>query len=348
MKHSHLITFLGVVGLFLLFTLAAPLYAQDGGEPNPFEDGELTSTDVFVTVQRNANLREGPGMRWDIITVIPYGETMRAVGYISGWVQVLYQEPTESTPAAFGWINISLLAWSGDLYSLPLDGVNPLPYIRVERLSIGLTENMLIYTNTAFGIGPRVTGAPPCESGELVGRAGEGRVIWLKFWCNGAYYWVGSYYFTEDATRSRYIYLPIAFRYDYGFLTGTLRVRLSYLNATLDQIESLWLRLQRGEGVSCNFIPTNEAPLDLSPEQVAGQPQFQTAVDAVETSIAETNAAIDLLRDACAVQDSEPFVPSETVDLALEHVGLARDALFFAEQLFLPLANRDPLTGGAG
>jgi hypothetical protein len=95
----------------------APAFAQDG-----------TDTGVWITTQDFCSLRSGPGTGFDVLTVLDPGITLPAVGRSVGsnWVQVDYQGQQ-------GWLYAGWLIWSGDLISLPVDGVDPAPRDRPVR-----------------------------------------------------------------------------------------------------------------------------------------------------------------------------------------------------------------------
>lgn len=85
-----------------------------------------SETGVYVTTNDFSSLRIGPGIHWDRITVIPPNVTLAAIGRSPSarWLQVEYEGQT-------GWIIYWLLTESGPVFDLPVDGINPLPFIRL-------------------------------------------------------------------------------------------------------------------------------------------------------------------------------------------------------------------------
>jgi hypothetical protein len=310
---------------------ALPTYAEDETPP--------TDTDVWVTTQDRSSFRAGPGMAFQRLAIIQPGVTLPAIGRTRDgeWIQVEYEGQR-------GWIAYWLLVWTGDIAGLPLDGVNPVPFARRSGMTVILTEDMLVYQHVGFGIGPLIENPLPCTEVELTGRIGYGDVIWLQFWCAGSYYWIGSYYFVDDAVV--YLSLPVAFDYLYGQLVGELRESYNLTSGQLNQISNIWITLANGNSASCNFIPSSAPPLELSEEDLAAEPEFEVVVRAAQEAITQTNIAIELFRDVCERQDLDPFISRETVQEGLDAIALASDNLFFVARFFGPLADRDPFTGG--
>jgi len=97
--------------------------------PKPFEP-------PFVTTQDFSALREGPGTDFARVGRVPPDVTLRPIGRTQnyGWWQVEYEGQRD-------WIAHWLLVWTGDIETLPIDGVDPVPFIRIARLpSISLVE----------------------------------------------------------------------------------------------------------------------------------------------------------------------------------------------------------------
>ncbi len=85
------------------------------------------SSGVYVTTTDFSSLRAGPGLAWERVDVVPPNITMAAIGRTvdARWLQVDYEGQT-------GWIIYWLLSESGQVFSLPIDGVDPRPFIRME------------------------------------------------------------------------------------------------------------------------------------------------------------------------------------------------------------------------
>jgi uncharacterized protein YraI len=111
-------------------------------EPQPIVE---SATGVRVITQDFSSLRAGPGTSWERLAVVPPGVTLPAVGRSpqARWIQVEYDGQT-------GWIAYWLLAESGDVFTLLVDGINPPPFVRMIggepariRLSGNLTRSRL-------------------------------------------------------------------------------------------------------------------------------------------------------------------------------------------------------------
>ena len=115
--------------LFLALIAGNSLFAQDDSGDTP----TYPDTGVWVTTQDFSSLRIGPGTAFERITVLDPEVTLPAVGRTSSvsWVQVIYEgEP--------GWIFSPLLIWSGDVISLPVDGIITTRFIR-RAIATGVT-----------------------------------------------------------------------------------------------------------------------------------------------------------------------------------------------------------------
>ena len=109
----------------------SPAHAQGDGR---------SDTGVYVTTQDYSSLRLGPGLNFERITVLDPAVTLMAVGRSSnaGWVQVEYE-------GQYGWVISWLLVWSGDLVQLPVDGVDPAPFVRRTGVAGVTTRETPIY-----------------------------------------------------------------------------------------------------------------------------------------------------------------------------------------------------------
>jgi hypothetical protein len=324
MKRTQPILMLLIVSAFMLLL---PAYAQE--------------SDVYVTTQDYTSFRVGPGFAFERTAIIPPATTLRAVGrtYDNRWIQVEYNGER-------GWLAAWLLVWSGDLIGLPLDGIDPASFARQAGLVIDLSADIAIYSHRELGIGARVEQPISCTTVELTGRLGRGLNMWLQFWCAGNYYWVGSYYFTDNPAI--YSQLPVAFVYTYGRLIEELQLNYELAQNSLSAINNIWSALTTGQAVSCNFIPEDVPALRISDEDIAAEAEFAAAVDAQREAGRQTNLAIQLFRDVCAQQDTQPLIEPDTVTQAQAAITEANSNIFFVSNFFPPLANRDPLIGGGG
>jgi uncharacterized protein YraI len=86
-----------------------------------------SSSGVYVTTTDFSSLRAGPGTAWERVAVVPPNITLAAIGRTvdARWLQVDYEGQT-------GWIVYWLLSERGRVFSLPIDGVNPRAFIRMD------------------------------------------------------------------------------------------------------------------------------------------------------------------------------------------------------------------------
>jgi uncharacterized protein YraI len=95
----------------------------------------------FVTTQDYSALRAGPGIHFERIAVVPPEITLTPIGRTAnyGWYQVEYEGQR-------GWIIYWLLVWTGDIETLPIDGIDPVPFIRIFGLPAVATIPVDRYT----------------------------------------------------------------------------------------------------------------------------------------------------------------------------------------------------------
>ena len=114
----------------LLFAFTGLAMAQD---TDTAAEPDHPPTTVYVTTQDFVALRQGPGTGFNRLTVVPAVVTLPAYGRTSDtrWIQVLHE-------GRLGWIAAQYLVWSGDVIDLPVDGVNPYPFVR-RAAALGVT-----------------------------------------------------------------------------------------------------------------------------------------------------------------------------------------------------------------
>ena len=90
--------------------------------PEPYVPPSVTTQDFSV-------LREGPGVNFARLTVVPPDVALAPIGRSENyeWYQVEYEGQR-------GWIIYWLLAWTGSIETLPIDGIDPVPFIRIADL----------------------------------------------------------------------------------------------------------------------------------------------------------------------------------------------------------------------
>lgn len=85
-----------------------------------------TSTNATALTLDFVTLRAGPGVYWDALDVLPPNTTLAAVGRSGYWLQVEHN-------GQFGWLHYQHIRGFGDVDSLPIDGIDPLPFIRLRN-----------------------------------------------------------------------------------------------------------------------------------------------------------------------------------------------------------------------
>ena len=319
-------------------------------------------TDVWVTTQDYTVLRAGPGQLFDRLTVLPYGTTLKATGRtVDGeWMQVAYEgaltpeaeeldyiEQVRIDGVTYGWVASWLLIWTGDILTLPVDGIPTIDVARRSANRVTIDPETYYYVD---GIDPstRVQQAvtEPIEV-ELTGRVGNpsGGYIWLQFELNGEYYWTASW---EVGTPSDYFRLPDgAYVYSYGRLLIQLRQEANRNGRILSNVRGRWDSLDAGRSVTCNNISEYASLRDRNFQDVDLQrePIYQAAVNAMQDMIASTNAAIDRFSEICNRDEASRFVTPDDVVLGLDEVNEASRNLTVVRTLLTPLEERNPLLG---
>jgi hypothetical protein len=315
--------------IFLLLILASGsvwhLHAQDEAPPD---------TGVWVTTQDFSSLRAGPSTAFERLAVVDPEVTLPAIGRTSNvqWVQVVYDDEP-------GWIFAPLLVWSGDIITLPVDGVATTPFIRRATATGFTTRETPIYPD---GVQPGTEALVlPAGTGvELTGRlGGDTRFFQFQILYEGRLYWVGSWNIrVVEGNYTRL--LDVTYAYPYGRLVATLEANIADVLGKYQQINRVWLDLTRGESVSCGLDFTLAAR-DLPEAEVARDALFQPPVRALDNAIASTNRAISIFEDVCGRESR--FVERAEVDEALTLLRDAERNLLLAGSLLEPLRDRNPL-----
>lgn len=310
---------------FLSIFSTAPLLAQ-GVDPSA----------VYVTTQDFTSLRAGPGRAFERIAVIPPATTLHAVGRTTDnrWIQVEYENQR-------GWVATWLLVWTGDVLTLKLDGLDPLPFAR--RISVIMTANRDAPYYASYESGVRLGLIPKDTRVEMTGRFGSGRTIWLQLEKDGQYVWSGAWNYN---IRGDYLSLPDAASiYPYGRLLGKLNTGISNTQNNFSDIAFIWRSLASGQSVSCDDIPRPARVIEFSPDDVASATLLMPAVSAVQSAINHTNTAIQMFADVCALEGADRYLTPEQINAALAEVDAAARDFVLAESLFEPLTRRDPSVG---
>lgn len=290
------------------------------------------NTGVFVTTQDFSSLRQGPGRAFNRIAVIPPTTTLPAIGRTSDtqWIQVVYEGQS-------GWIASILLVWSGDIINLPVDGVNPYPFVR-RAAALGITTRQAPVYASHIETTPIMT-IPAGETIELTGRLGESGYIRFQIRYQNQLVWIGSWnvHITDGDYRRL---LDLAYLYPYGRLVLELEENLAFSLTSYRQILSVWSRLNSGEQVRCAPIP----PLvnrTMTEGDVAKEPSFLPSVIALDNAINAINSAIKAFEDACATAGF--VLTSDYVRTQLSLLADAERNLIIVGSLLEPLRARNPL-----
>jgi hypothetical protein len=324
-----------IMTLMTLVLLAgAPLYAQD-------DETDTTDYSVWVTTQDFSSFRAGPSTAFERLAVIDPEVTLPAVGRTSnvGWVQVIY----DGKP---GWIFAPLLIWSGDVISLPVDGIVTTQFIRRATATGVTTRETPIYLD---GVSPetQVIVLPQGTQVELTGRlGGDTRFFQFQILYQGRLYWVGSWNIRITEGNYRRL-LDVAYIYPYGRLVRQLEDDVAATLGIYYQINNIWETLNRGESVSCGVvIPLAER--DIPQGDVQRETLFQPSVIALDSAIADVNTAITRFEDVCGREDS--FLEPAEVEEMLKLLDDAERNLLLGASFLEPLRSRNPLlriTGGS-
>jgi len=306
---------------------------------------EEIESEVWVTAQDFSNLRAGPSLYFEVMTVLPVGATLPATGRtIQGdWIQVVHDD-------GYGWIASWLLRWTGDILELPIDGV-PTDLRFARRTGpIGITSREAPYYVEGIDPTTRVGYLPQATEIELTGRVGsfQNGFFWVQFVMDDQFYWIGSY---DVRLPYRYGIVPDgSYLYVYGRLLGQLRTEFARVRNTLDSIGSRWRDLDAGFAVSCNNITPR---ITLNPEyflsaDLSVESEYVPAYRALVEAVTYANDAITRFETVCARQGEARVITPEEVQDALAVVDEGGRYLTLANTLLPPLARRDPLLGNVG
>lgn len=293
----------------------------------------LPDASVYATTQDFSSLRQGPGTAFRRLAVVPPEITIPAYGRSSDtrWVQVLYD-------GQMGWIAAKLLVWSGDIIQLPVDGINPYPYIR-RAGALGMTTRETPIYSTQVTPQDQVGTIPEGTEVELTGRLGGSGFFRFQISYQGQFYWVGSWNIRVVEGDYRRL-LDLAYLYPYGRLVVQLEDDVAVSLGIYNQALSIWNRLDSGSSVACDPIPPY-IERTLTDADVRKEPLFQPAVTALDSGISSINSAISAFADACA--DANFVLTQPYIDTQLTELDNAERSLVLAGSLLEPLRRRNPL-----
>lgn len=332
MKYSLRLTL--IVGL--LVALLLPVLAQDSDDETA-GNGIIVLDDVWVTTQDFASFRKGPGKGFDRTRVIDPVVTMEAIGRTADtrWIQVIHDGES-------GWISSILLVWTGDVTTLPVDGVNPERFIRRAGAIAYTIREAPIYRHQVTPE-DQIGTLPAGTEVELTGRLGGSGFFRFQIKYQGQLYWIGSWNVRIESGNYRRL-VDTAYLFPYGRLVNQLESNIAQTIGTLDDIERTWQALNNRQSVLCSPIPAYTRRV-MADGDVSREPLFQPAVRSLDEAIAGVNRSIALFEDVCNRTGDDFFLTQTEIDTALADLVDARRNLILASSLLEPLRIRNPLLG---
>lgn len=323
--------------LTLLFILlvSGSSTAQDATPETTPTGPRFGTTPVWVTTQDFSSLRKGPGRAFDRIVVVPPTVTLPAYGRTSDtqWIQVEYQ-------GHLGWIASLLLVWSGSVVELPVDGINPQPFIRrAAALAETIRETSYYASFTTMQPGLEQGVIPAGTTVELTGRVGESGFLRVQARYQDKLVWIGTqnlFIFEGNVLRL----LDLSYLFTYGRLFLSLQDNHAIALNSFRQIKDVWGRIAQGNQVACAPLPQRVART-LVDTDVVQEPSFEAAVLALDDAIDGINTAVSAFEDACAPDFT---LTVDYVNLQLATLAEAERSLVFVGSLLEPLRTRNPLS----
>ncbi len=327
-----------MTGIVVALGLISFAWASAQEDDSDAVDPASIETDVYVTTQFNVNLREGPGTSWPVMETLPPGLTLPVIGRTSDtdWAQVVRDDE-------MGWLSTRYVVWSGNIITLPVDGIDPRPYVR--RVGVGaFTVRETPYYEGQVTPAHEVGVLPQDTEVEIVGRLGYSHdgLFNVQIRYNGHLYWVGAWNLRLTDGRYRSL-LDNAYRAAYTRLARQFDDDISDGLRRLSSIENIWRALQRGEEVRCDRELALLPERRVSDSDLNARPQFQPVATTLDTAIGHTNTALAMFHDACNREG--PYITQQEVRVALEEVDGARQNFNLARSLLVSLQRRDPLLG---
>jgi len=305
-------------------------------ESAPSPDASIAlDTGVYVTTQDIVSLRQGPGRDFPRVAVVDAAVTLMAVGRSPDgrWFQV-------DSNGQLGWIFYTLLVWSGDIAQLPVDGVNPAPFVRVYRDQVFVPVGTPLYYRQ---VTPQDFAFNMTDStlAEITAHLGSGTYYWVQLNYNGQLYWTGSWALgIVSVGRNSF---DTSYLYNYSRVTDQLAANVNQSDSTLFRINDIWVNLAVGSSVSCNSAPQ---PVDASralDADVASLPQFEPLLRTLRGANDRINRAVAVFVDACSRPADQFFITQTEVVSALSDIEVAGRDLLLVRSLLSPLTQRDPI-----
>lgn len=297
-------------------------------------DPETGAVIAYVTTQDFSSLRSGPGTAFERLAVVPPVMTLPAYGRTSDtqWIQVSYE-------GQLGWIASILLVWSGNVIDLPVDGVNPSPFIR-RAAALAVTVRDTPYYASVMTIAPgyALGTIPEGTALELTGRAGERGYFRVQTRYQGQLVWIGTQ--NLRVTEGNVLrLLNLSYLFTYGRLFVTLQENYALALTSYGQIRDVWLRLRDGNRVSCSPRPPI-VPRSLVVTDVLKEPTFEGAVIALNRAIDGINESIAAFKLAC---DQGVTVEADYIAAQIALLVEVERSMVITGSLIEPLRSRNPL-----
>jgi hypothetical protein len=333
MKTTRLLRFVLMLSLALVLSMSITVFAQDGEQDT---GPEPSPTGVYVTTQDFMSFREGPGSNFERLAVIDPAVTLPAYGRTSDtrWLQVMYE-------GQLGWVASIWLVWTGDVINLPVDGVNPVPFIR-RAAALGRTTRDALYYRNRITPEDELGTIPEGTVVELTGRIGEGEAFQMQVRYENQLVWVGSWDMRIIDGDYRRL-LDLAYLYPYGRLILQLEEDLALVSGSYSQSLDVWNRLDRGDQVACLPIPVR-ATRSLTDTDAAKERVFLPPAEALNSAVTSVNLTISAFEDAC--NNPNVVLTRELIDAQLNELDNAERNLILAGSLLEPLRRRNPLLSG--
>ncbi len=339
MKPMNL-TFTRAMLIAFALLIAVPISAQDGAiavEPPPTATYTPPDTGVWVTTQDFSSLRTGPSTFFERIAVVDPAVTLPAIGRSADgrWLQVDYNGQQ-------GWIYYALLVWSGDVVQLPIDGLDPNPYVRRLNMVALTTRETPVYRRQVTP-SDQIGTIPAGVRVEMTGRLGEGGFYWVQIEYQEQVYWVGSWNLRVISRSPNAQLFDTSYLYNYSRVGAQLETDINASYRALNTINGIWVRLAVGESVSCGSIPTFVQTSSTLQADIASLPVFAPLLNSLNSANGHINTAISLFADACSRTGDQFFITQNEVVTALSEIEIAGRDLVLVGSLLTPLQRRDPV-----
>ncbi|MDX2159798.1 MAG: SH3 domain-containing protein [bacterium] len=325
--------------LFVIVLCLGTVIASQAQETAPAAEAAPSvvgaTSEVWVTTQDFVSFRAGPGTNFERLRVLDPDLTLPAVGRSADgeWVQL-------EVDGQRGWVNYLLLVWSGDLVQLPIDGLDPDPFVRVFQNQVFVPAGTPLFFRQ---VTPQdfCCYAPTSTYAEITGHLGDGLYYWVQLNFEGQVYWTGSWALgLRGLGRNSF---DTSYLYGYSRIAQQLERDTNASFNRLNDIAAIWGRLSGGQSVSCGFVPRYVEASRALDADAASYPVFEPLVRTLRSANDHINRAIALFADACSRPPDQFFIAESEVVSAFAEIELAGRDLVLVTALIDPLDQRDPI-----